>query len=288
MPENSGTWVYAVTASGRPAVPELPGVAGGPLHAVATAGLTAIVSDVDLGEYGEEPLRRNLENLEWLEATARAHHEVIDTVAGTGPVVPMQLATVYRGDERVAAMLAERRDDFQTALDRIRARSEWGIKIYASGPSEAAGDSAAPSADTGRPSNDPARAAGAARPGAAYLQRRRSELSARERAQHEAAASAEAIHAELCALSAATRLHKPQHPQLTGRSEPMILNSTYLVADEQASAFAAAADELASGHPGVCLELTGPWPPYSFTLPEEEDARASEADSGTSEGEIRA
>jgi gas vesicle protein GvpL/GvpF len=283
MTEDSGTWVYAVTAGrsdpGHPAAPDLAGVGGEPVRAIAEAGLVAIVNTVDLGEYGEEPLRRNLENLEWLEATARAHHAVIDAIAGTGQVVPTQLATVYRGDDRVAAMLAERRDDLLAALSRIRARAEWGVKIYVSGDAEAAGPATAGAAPDGTAPAEAARA------GAAYLQRRRSQLSAREHVQHAAAASAEEIHAELAGLAVAARVHKPQHPQLTGRSEPMILNSTYLVDDERAGLFSAAADELAGQHPGVHLELTGPWPPYSFTLPDEPDPEDGTAAAG---GNVRA
>ena len=270
MSENPGTWVYAVTEDrGRPAVPELDGLGGKPLHGVARAGLVAVVSPVDLAEYGEEPLRRNLEDLEWLEAAARAHHNVIGAVAEAGPAVPMQLATVYRSDERVTAMLAERRDDFVAVLEGIRGRSEWGIKVYLP---VSAGETT-PAAGAGRPG-------GTGRPGTAYLQRRRSELSAREHERVAAASSAEEIHAELAALAAAARLHKPQHPQLTGRPEPMILNGSYLVDDERASAFSAAADELAGRHPAVRVELTGPWPPYSFTLPGGEDAATGAGSAG--------
>jgi hypothetical protein len=179
----------------------------------------------------------------------------------------MQLATVYRGDNRVAAMLAERGEDFRSVLEEIRARSEWGIKVYAAaaaGGSEPAG--AAPSA-------------GSDRPGAAYLKRRRSELSDRERERAAAASSAEDIHAEAAALSVASRLHKPQHPQLTGRREPMILNAAYLVDDDRAAAFSAAADELAGRFPSVKLELTGPWPPYSFTLPGQDEGAVANPES---------
>lgn len=268
MTDLFGTWVYAVTSGDGTTPPELAGVGGAPLRAVTGAGLVAVVSAVDLAEYGEEPLRANLEDLAWLEATARAHHNVIDAVAEAGPTVPMQLATVYRSEERVAAMLAERRDDLLAALDRIRGRSEWGIKIYVP---ESAGE--ATPAGTGRPGSS-------GRSGTAYLQRRRSELSAREHVRAAAASSAEEIHAELAALAAAARLHKPQHPQLTGRPEPMILNATYLVDDERVSVFCAAADELAGRHPAVRVELTGPWPPYSFTLPGEEDAAAGAGSAG--------
>jgi hypothetical protein len=53
--------------------------------------------------------------------------------------------------------------------------------------------------------------------------------------------------------------------ELAGAPETMVLNGTYLVEDARWAEFAAAARELASQPPGVRLELTGPWPPYSFT-----------------------
>jgi hypothetical protein len=49
----------------------------------------------------------------------------------------------------------------------------------------------------------------------------------------------------------------------------MILNAAYLLDDERGDEFAAAVADLGREHPGVRLELTGPWPPYSFAGPPE-------------------
>ncbi len=74
---------------------ELKGVGGGPVRTLTAAGLTAVAEDVGLAEFGADALRRNLEDLDWLDARARAHHRVIDAVAQQGHWVPMRLATVY-------------------------------------------------------------------------------------------------------------------------------------------------------------------------------------------------
>ena len=66
----------------------LHGVSGEPVRAVTTAGLTAAVGTVGLDEYGEEGLRRNLEDLDWLAANARAHDAVIAAIARFGPSCP--------------------------------------------------------------------------------------------------------------------------------------------------------------------------------------------------------
>jgi len=77
-------------------------------------------------------------------------------------------------------------------------------------------------------------------------------------------AGAQAVHAELSRLSVAARLYPPQPPRLAGQTAPMVLNATYLVADERAGEFAATVNELTGKHQTVRLGLTGPWPAYSF------------------------
>ncbi len=72
------------------------------------------------------------------------------------------------------------------------------------------------------------------------------------------------MHAALIRLASAAQLRPAQATELSGAPGPMILNGTYLVTDAQSGAFAAAARELADRFPGLRMELTGPWPPYSF------------------------
>ena len=253
--EPSGVWVYAITERVDPTpLAQIKGVGGREIRTVAAAGLTAVAGDVGLAEFGEEALRRNLEDLDWLETTARAHHGVIDAVAQQGPLVPMRLATMYSDDARITAMLTERAEDFRSALRRISGRLEWGVKAYAERQPEASDDSAA-TAETSGPGGGV---------GAAYLQRRRSQLTAQKNARRETLASAEMIHAELSQYAAETRVHAPQAPQLTGIKAPMILNAAYLLDSARGEEFAAAVAALADQHPGLRLELTGPWPPYSF------------------------
>lgn len=50
----------------------------------------------------------------------------------------------------------------------------------------------------------------------------------------------------------------------------MVLNGTYLVDDDRADEFAAVVEDLGKQFPGIRLELTGPWPPYSFAGAERE------------------
>ncbi|MEU4470882.1 GvpL/GvpF family gas vesicle protein [Micromonospora sp. NPDC023888] len=246
-----GAWLHAVVRDADPAtLAAIRGMDGGPVRAVSAAGLVAVVSSASLDEYGEEPLRRNLEDLAWLERAARAHHAVVEALARRGPVVPARLATVHSDDERVAQSLDARRDELVHTLDRLTGRGEWGVKAYLA-PGEV-------TVGTGT--------TGAGGVGTAYLRRRRAQLTAREERQQVASAAADAVHVALCEVAVAGRRHAPQDRRLSGASAPMVLNGAYLVDVATLPSFTDMVGSLNGRHPGLHLELTGPWPAYSFVV----------------------
>lgn len=264
MTEGSGVWLYAVTtaAAAAPGFGEITGVASEPVRLIVSGPLAAVAGSVPLEVFGEQPLRAHLEDLDWLSATARAHDAVVSAMVRRGPTVPMRLATVFLDDERVRELLDERRADFEAALVLVRGRTEWGVKAY--------GDRAAlmaAVAEAGAGNDSSARGAGAA-----YLARRRAQLSAQATVERDAAQRAERIHARLVRRAAAGRRQATTDPALSGRADWMVLNGTYLVDDDRAGDFAAAVDALGREFPGIRLELTGPWPPYSFAGVEREPA----------------
>lgn len=245
-------YLYAVTDAGAPGPAVGAGVDGAPVRRVVAGGLAAIVSSVDAVRFSEEALRRNLEDMQWLETTARAHHGVVDAVAAAGPVAPVRLATVYLDDDRVRSLLAERAAAFTAALDRVRGRVEWGVKGFAA-PTDAPVEAEAPPG---------------AGPGASYLARRLAERNRAARGAEAAHAAAEAAHRDLAAAALATRRYPPQDPRLSGRREEMVLNAAYLVDAAGADALQQAVERHSAG-PVLLLELTGPWAPYSFAALEE-------------------
>jgi len=112
------------------------GLAQGQLDVVQHRQLSAVVSTVDLSDYGEEALRRNLERLEWLEETARCHEAVVRTVADHGPVAPLRLATICLDDDAVRKRLDEWYFALDQILDRVTGRAEWSVKGIAPGEPE--------------------------------------------------------------------------------------------------------------------------------------------------------
>lgn len=246
-------WLYAVTADAPAPGPEVSGVAGEDVRAVPEAGLTALVGAVPLREFGQPAVRRNLENLDWLAAVARAHDAVVRTAMHSGPVVPVRLVTLFSDEAAVRALLRRRGPDFLAALRRLAGRTEWGVKVF--GDPRAAGPlDEAPEAD-------------GARPGASYLVRRRAALTERERSLRYAGEFGERLHRRLAAMAVAERRHGVRSTIAPETPGALLLNDAYLVEDTRFEAFhdAVRADP---GRAQVRVELTGPWPPYSFaTVP---------------------
>jgi hypothetical protein len=226
-----------------------------PLDIVEHEGLQAVVCDVDLDEFGEEPLRRNLEQLAWVEKVARTHDSVVRAVAARATVAPLRLVTVCLDDDSVVHRLQEWEAPLRAALERVAGCREWSVKAFLAAPA------AAPEADAAAPATS----------GTAYIQAKREQSARRLLADREAADTAQAIHVAVAGRSKASRLLAPQDPQLTGRSEPMILNGAYLLRDDDEANFRAVVDDLRSRHSGVLLEIAGPWAPYSFAVLEMAD-----------------
>lgn len=238
---DTATYVYAATtAAERPAVT---GLCGDRIRLVGT-DLRAAVSTVPLTEFSADALRRNLENMQWLESAARSHHKVVAAVAEIGPVVPLALCTVYRDDDRVLDVLRERRADFQAALEHTAGRREWGVKILSP-----------------QTTNPTPVGGGSNSPGTAYLQRRRAERADRDRIQRESADRADAAHTALCRLAADSRRYQPREPNV-------MLNAAHLVDVDKEPELFGLIDELRDG--GMEIRLTGPWAPYSFSTLEKQ------------------
>lgn len=268
---DTAVYLYGVARGLDPAaLHDAAGVAGTPVRGVVAGELTALVSTVALADYGEAALRANLEDLGWLEATARAHHDVVDRAAHTAPTAPARIATIYRDDARVAEVLAAQGERFTRVLDLISGRSEWGVKAYADpaaphGDASDPGGGLAPSAEppTGPQPGSPSGGSpdGA---GTAYLRRRQQERRRRADAGRRVREQIDAVHTELAGHAVASRHHPPQDPRLSGRPGTQILNIAYLLDEEQTEGFLAVTRAAQEQLAGIEVEVTGPWPPYSF------------------------
>ncbi|RZU23652.1 GvpL/GvpF family gas vesicle protein [Streptomyces sp. BK239] len=263
-------YVYAVCRPfDAPLQVQLTGVAGAPAKLLHHHGLVAVVSDVPVKDFAEEPLRSHLEDLDWLSATARGHQQVIDALTAVTTPLPLRLATVFRDDSGVRVMMEEREDDFRRTLDRLQGRVEWGVKVYvepqAEPPASGAGSEAGAKPASGRD----------------YLLRRRMQARAQDDTWQRAERFAGRLHSLLSEHADAARLHAPQNPALSKASGQNVLNAAYLVPRAGSEEFVEIVDHTKDQEPGMRVELTGPWAAYSFVDMETQGAERDSQEAGS-------
>jgi Gas vesicle synthesis protein GvpL/GvpF len=265
-PTGHGLWAYCVTRTTDP--PAVNGVHRSPVERIEERGLAVLVSRVPLGEFGEDALRRNLNDLDWLERVARDHEAVLDRALELGTIVPLRICTIFADEDGASRMLAEQRSSLDTALDVLDGRQEWGVKLTVDRQAlEAAARERAPDAFGDELEGQS--------PGGAYMLRRRQERQLREVADRLAGGLAEDVHARLQDWATDAVVNPPQNPELSGHEGDMLLNAAYLVEAEKVDRLHELVAELRERHRalGARLELTGPWPPYNF-VPRTESALA--------------
>ncbi|GGX16201.1 GvpL/GvpF family gas vesicle protein [Streptomyces chryseus] len=254
---NELRYVYAVTRPFDGVLPEgVRGLGGEPPRLLDHGDLVAVVGAVPAEDFAEAPLKKRLEDLDWLTATARAHEAVIGAMTTVTCTVPLRLATVCVDDSGVRRLLDAGHDRFVTTLERLEGRVEWGVKVYADpqpDPAESRPGPAAPAEPSAAPAS-----------GRDYLRRRLSSRQAREGVWERAEALSRTLHAELSQRAQAAALHRPQDSRLSEARGQNVLNAAYLVPRESSQAFVAEVGRLTPQDRGVRVELTGPWAPYSF------------------------
>jgi hypothetical protein len=207
-----------------------------------------------LSSFGEDALRRNLEDFDWLARTARLHDSVVQAAAVRAPTAPMRLATVFHSEEATRQRLGEWAADLARVLDRVAGCGEWSVKVLAG-----RGSDKPPAGTPDRPVS-----------GAEYLRRKKAQHLQRLEGQARATEVAHLVHEQLKGGSRASRQLPAQDPRLSGHQGAMVLNAAYLVPDAAAADFEALVASLADQHPEVSIDSRGPWPPYSFATLEEQ------------------
>jgi Gas vesicle synthesis protein GvpL/GvpF len=265
-PAGDGIWAYCITRA-RDA-PVVEGVHGSRVERVEEGGLGVLVSRVPLSEFGEHALRRNLNDIDWLERVARDHETVLERALEDATIVPLRICTIFADEQGAAGMLAEQRSTLDAALDALDGRQEWGVKLTVDRAAlEAAARERAPDHSDEELEGRSA--------GGAYMLRRRQERQVREAADRLAGGIAEDVHARLQDWATDAVVNPPQNPELSGHEGDMLLNAAYLVEAAKVERLHELVAELRERHRelGARLELTGPWPPYNF-VPRTESALA--------------
>jgi len=232
-----------------------------PVYALSHRAIQAVVSKVSLQEFGQQELEANFNNIHWVDAKARFHLSVLETLLADGTVIPMRFCTIYRSERRMQELMEQYYDKLLDTLARLDGKQEWGVKIYCD--SEALAQRIGEISDRVKELRT---AIAQKSEGAAYFSKKKLEEVIAAEIERISDEYAQLSHNRLSSHAAEAVINSLQDKKITGRKEEMILNVAYLVTDEQLAAFRAELESLEKEYGDLALsyEITGPWPPYNF------------------------
>ena len=245
------TYVYCLVASKKP------------LAATRTAGLPGaekaraieivprrylIVSAAPAAAYGEAALAARLSDLDWVSRAAVAHDAVIESFMGAADaVVPMKLFTLFTSDARALEQVRSNWKAIDALIKRLSNHAEWGVRLVFD-------ESRAPSEDSKL----------AASSGRGYLMAKREHRAATTAHSTSMRKTAGGVLKTLDSLARDSR-QRPITAPAESRSR-LLLDAAFLVPRAKAARFKTSVEKQAKklAPSGYALQVTGPWPPYSF------------------------
>jgi Gas vesicle synthesis protein GvpL/GvpF len=245
-PGSTALYAYAVTRDDLGFPADGPGLTAGlPVSLVTDDGLGLLVSRVDPDELQVDP--DDLSETGRLAVLARGHDTVVRAAVTAGPVLPLRFGTVVADEDGARRLLREHSAVARERLDRIGDAREWGVRLVRSLSEE-------------QPVPAAAREGRTDVSGTEFLARRRQALQEREDAEQTARTAAQVLE-EALAPHVTEALRRGGAP-----GSSLLLDVAYLVPPATEAAFLAETERLGGElRPrGLALEVTGPWPPYSF------------------------
>ena len=259
MTENQLVYLYCVTSE-APKLTET-GDSVDNLYFVCHRGLYAVASRVEESEFGEEGLKKNMADLEWIKANASTHEKIIEQVMANADVIPFKFATCFNTDDSLKAMLEEYDEEFKAILRKLENKEEWGVKIYCD-TEKLKGSVINDEPEILKIENE----INSSPPGKAFfLEKKKAELLAQSTNAKIIEYSQESFQL-VKELSFEARINKLLPKEVTEREDDMVLNSAFLVGEDEVGDFINMVDILKIHYEnrGFFIDCTGPWPPYNF------------------------
>jgi hypothetical protein len=229
---------------------------GYPIEVLGDGDVVAVISEVVLADFSEQ----NLQTLEWIGERATRHEAVVARTMASSPVLPVKFGTLYHGRASLKDFLQRHRPTIERGLDKLRGKSEWSVKGYLMEQDARNIIAAEDSEVLSR------RASLSSSPGLRYMQQKQLDATidaALERGLTRVNLDLQSTLSRYALESTLMRLHANA---VTGRTERMVFNSSFLLTDEILEEFSAALSQQQDAYAsiGLTLELRGPWPPYNF------------------------
>jgi len=266
---SEGLYLYCIRekTEGVPAISTKGINVKGDVFTLAHREVEAVVSNISLEEFASEEIQKKArEDLNWIKERAIAHERVIEEAMRKNDkflsVIPMRFGAIFKEKAGLEETLNKDYSRIKEALDRVRGKQEWSVKVYLKDRKIFE--------QVVREKNEAIKEkekeiASLSEGIAFFMEEELKEVISRE-ADKELNNITEVLFKKLGRQSVDSVKGKILGRELTGRREPMVLNSAFLIPEGKIVNFKEEAEELDQEieTKGFYLEYSGPWPPFNF------------------------
>lgn len=242
-------------------------VSSGKVFAYPFLELEAVVSEISMEEFDPEEVQNKAQtDLTWIKEKAIIHEMVIEEAMKKDKdilsVIPMKFGTIFKDGEKLKEALCNHYEQFKVLLAKLEKKQEWSVKIYLKDKKKL--EQAVK--EKNEMIKEKEKEITALPEGIAYfMEEELNEIISKE-LDKELNNIVKGLFEDLGEQAAALVENKILEKELTGRREPMVLNSAFLIPENKIKSFKARIENLNQEiqEMGLSLEYSGPWPAYNF------------------------
>ncbi|MEI6758102.1 MAG: GvpL/GvpF family gas vesicle protein [Chlorobium sp.] len=225
-------------------------------------GLFVIMKYVDKDEFVDSDFKIKVLDEAWLDTHVREHLEVIGKVMERHTVIPFNFGTIYKTEDAIKSFVLQYSDQITENIKNIEGKEEWAVKVYCDkrkllenihlvSPTITEIDALIQQSS----------------PGKAFLLKKKKIELIKSELEEQYKLYADSIFRQLNVFCDFYLLNTIHSKEITGRDEDMLLNVTFLIRNDKVTDFIKKSDELINEFQQsvVLIDVTGPWPPFSFT-----------------------
>jgi hypothetical protein len=257
-----GLYLYCLARLSR--LPPLPlsgqGVDGQNSLAVASyQDLAAVWSPVPVEDFSGPEAEERLQDLTWIGPRVIRHQEVVAGVMRHSPVLPVRFGTIFASLANLEKVLQRHADTIAEFLTRLTDQEEWAVK----GMLDRAG--ARDKLFALKLARE-AESLEALSPGKRYFEEQRLRAAGDQELKRWLKEVCRQLWTDLRNYAAEIQERRLLSRETTGSDQDMVWNWALLIPRQAVGGFKILIQDLNAQYAprGLGLEVTGPWPPYSF------------------------
>lgn len=262
MPEEKKelTYLYCITEA-KPSHTAFFDEMGVKIYPIYLQGIYAIVSKVLPDEFDEENLKKNLNNMDWVERKTRQHEAIIEEIMKNSTVLPFKFATIFETEEKVKRLLGEKNVEFKKIIGGLGGKEEWGLKIYC----DMAKFKDITEKEDERVEEQDREIASASK-GKAYFLKKKKDEFVKGIVSERIVEYTKDCFERLKRLSLQAKINKILPKAVTEKEQDMVLNAAFLTNKKMIKELERILSYIRTTYSqkGLEFDWTGPWPAYNF------------------------